>query len=211
MLKPILIELEMKTINGVANPQLTPNLPIVEGLGNLSLKHFKLIQRIIRINKKAKESFDIWEQIQKTKLVPQDYFLISEELIFHMRRAVDDMISLVWVLEENKKTPGLKMDKLIVKDIGNYLNLIKSDTNEFKAFNDHEEFLNLLNDFANSFKHSFVDSDQSRIGLNEPCIFTLYMKGHLVDEDNYKFHGVSQNSLMDSFNSFFKTYQKHIK
>jgi hypothetical protein len=116
------------------------------------------------------------------------------------------MISLIWILEKHKNDPDKKMDRLLVKDIGNYL----YGSEELHTFDNHKDFLILLNDIANSYKHSFVNSDLSVIGLNQPCISTLYMRGKIFDETNFSFYNVSQNDLMIAFDGFFKTFQEYL-
>jgi hypothetical protein len=65
------------------------------------------------------------------------------------------------------------------------------------------QVLRALNEIANAFKHSFVQSDITVIGRDEPCVQALSLDYNKL-ASNAKFHSVSLAWLVNEFSAFYK-------
>lgn len=63
--------------------------------------------------------------------------------------------------------------------------------------------LTVVNEVANAFKHSFVQSDINVIGRDEPCVNTLSLDSN-KPESGTRFHSVSLVWLAKEFTAFYK-------
>ncbi|MCL1916800.1 MAG: hypothetical protein FWG14_00555 [Peptococcaceae bacterium] len=99
--------------------------------------------------------------------------LIAEEIIYHIRKAIDEMIYSLWM----DKVGVLNIDNNQFKpidSIGKYLN---QNTKILDEFDEYLEFLNEINILSNSYKHSIntfshIETDLS--SDNEPPSFGTY-------------------------------------
>lgn len=89
-------------------------------------------------------------------------FLIVEEIIYHVRKAIDEMIYFLWMskigisnIDNQQHCP--------IDSIGKYLSQKKIVVNEFDEYMD---FLNKVNILSNSYKHSINTSSPIANDLN---------------------------------------------
>jgi hypothetical protein len=124
----------------------------------------------------------------------------NEQAIYLLRRAADEMIALIWCLSEWEKK-GTYPQQIEVDCIGAVLK--KPNDRKLKAWRDHVQVLKALNEIANAFKHSFVYSDITLIGRDEPCVHALGLDYNKLASGT-KFHNVSLVWLVKEFNAFYK-------
>lgn len=67
----------------------------------------------------------------------------------------------------------------------------------------HSQVLAVLNDIANAFKHSFVQSDMSFIGRDEPYVLALGLHRNKLASGT-KFNSVPLKWLVEEFSAFYK-------
>ena len=66
----------------------------------------------------------------------------------------------------------------------------------------HVALLEPLNMVSNAFKHSFVNSDFSLIGRDEPCVFALGLDRNRI-EAGVVFHNLSLSNLVSDLSGFY--------
>jgi hypothetical protein len=127
----------------------------------------------------------------------------TEQIIYWLRKITDEFISLIYLLKQFKIN-GIYPDKIKISSIGALLNSLKND-NEllYDDVNKHVEFLSLLNDISNGFKHSILNAQTHNYrGVDEPVVFALVAFNDSVNIP--KFHQVSLRYLLSSFNDFLE-------
>jgi hypothetical protein len=158
-------------------------LPADTPFGNMQLKLFKVVERLDMANVRLLSAQQSWTAGMSTGNATTDAEIVrkgqalrihgylAEEAITHTRRAIDELISLVWFLSEferNKKYPH----SILVDCIGGLLNA-KHQSDAVVMMKAHESFLRNLNDISNALKHSFIQSDSNLIGATEPAVYAL--------------------------------------
>jgi hypothetical protein len=193
-------------INTGKNPQQSLNisqllpLPSDTPFGNFYLKYLKIIGRIDHINLLIQDVFSGFLQTHQSQGSDVLHQLIAEEVVYWLRKTVDELISLQYVLyfQEQKGQFPIKVE---VDCIG-LLN--HQNSQDFKGnFLDHLSFLNILNEVSNAYKHSFVNSEISLIGAEEPAVYALALRRNDL-ANQPEFHGVSFRELILGFDSFFQ-------
>ena len=87
-----------------------------------------------------------------------------------LRKAADELVSLVWCLSKYEQN-GQYPSKIKIDCLGAVIAQAKDE--RLKVFSDHLELMGILNDIANAFKHSFINSDHTLLGAEEPRIHAL--------------------------------------
>ncbi len=119
----------------------------------------------------------------------------NAHIIHDIRRFIDDIISIHWILLQTERVTEVKMTGL-----GSYL----SDTNKsYKPFDSFKDFLTKINDIENAYKHSIANNMSTLIGRDEPYIFALYSK-HNKDFLNPRLIEIPLKDLISEFNKFYK-------
>lgn len=80
-------------------------------------------------------------------------FIIVEEIIYHSRKVVDEMIYSLWANKVGFSSID-ESDEPVVDCIWKYLNPPKRQTISFREFDAKRDFLERLNTLSNSYKHS---------------------------------------------------------
>lgn len=123
------------------------------------------------------------------------YYIETEEIVYWIRKYIDVIISLSYILnylKENKKEP----QKIIIDSIGKYLN---PNLNVYKCF---EKFLWLfqsVNDVSNYYKHSIYNTNLNILGKFEPCISAF---GTENKHNSIKVYNISLSELISEFERF---------
>jgi hypothetical protein len=179
-------------------------LPPDSPYGNFRLKLMKLCERLDEANRRLAESCTFWEQARPEGFSPpnafQRHIYANEQAIYLLRRAADEMISLIWCLSE-WQTKGSYPTEIKIDCIGALLGL--SPEQHLKPCSQHIPILTQLNEIANAFKHSFVDSDITVIGRDEPCVYALSLDRNKLAA-GIQFHSVSLAQLARAFTAFYK-------
>lgn len=182
-------------------------LPSDTPYGNFMLKSLKIIYRLDEANRRIVESFDLWKKMprKETDDMSEDYsamhILAIEQAIYLIRRACDEIISLIWCLDYVKKNNGQYPSKIGCDCIGSVVSQ-KTEYKNINPFSNHLELLNLLNEISNAYKHSFINTENNLIGKYEPCIYALGLKNNKLSSKP-EFYSVSLNGFVEKFNAFY--------
>ncbi|MCM8813164.1 MAG: hypothetical protein NC924_04420 [Candidatus Omnitrophica bacterium] len=186
------------------NARLLFWLPSDSPYGNFQLKLMKLCQQLDEANRRLSESVIFWEQARTEGVLPcnvyERHIFANEQAVYLIRRAVDEMIALIWCLTKWEKE-RVYPNKIEVDCIGGVVE--NPHNNQLELFREHRGFLKTLNEIANAFKHSFVQSDITLVGKDEPCVYVLALKYNKIKSDA-KLDGVSLARLVEEFNAFYK-------
>jgi hypothetical protein len=182
-------------------------LPSDTPFGNLQLKLFKVMERLGHANLRITESHEGWNTfVQATHPLPGNpgahHYYAAEESVFMIRRAADELVSLVWLLEDRLATGDyptrLALDSVAGAIRGNH-----------PLFCTHIALLTTLNEVANAHKHSFLQSGATIFGRDEPCVIALGLKSNNL-ENEPALYVVSLNQLTRSFNAFLIDCLRHV-
>ncbi len=186
-------------LNAALSFWLPPNTPF----GNLTLKHFKIITRLDRANALLQQIYQIHPVLLSTEVSVmngyESYYYSIEELIFHLRRAADEMISMYSLLIDFEKR-GSYASQVSMDNIGALLHNEQIKSNP--PFVEHLTLLEQLNEISNAFKHSFVNSDINLIGAQEPCVHALALKFNKL-EKGIVFHNMALREVVEGYNNFY--------
>jgi hypothetical protein len=146
--------------------------------GNLELKILCVAQSAEYINFGIDSVWNKFSRIRSKTYDPMQLMLNSQEIplmmrdmevvIYFIRRTIDDMISLIFILDNDFP------EKIKIDSIGRLLeNKVYKNLKYLK--DRHKDSLDLLNRVANSYKHSFVNYDKAytAIGRDEPCVLSV--------------------------------------
>ena len=193
--------------------------------GNLSNKLFFIFYRLGYDNQLLDSIFsklDLYkenfkkrngENNDKTSVVP---YIEIIHVMNDLRMIVDEMIALLYILEQ-REILGDYPQVIDVDNIGVYLEFSKNDDNESVIFfNDYRDFLKLINDITNTYKHSFLNDHVLFLRqINEPTVFALKTatsrKRNKFDIPNHKFIAVPLEKIIDGFNEMFVKYHVLLK
>jgi hypothetical protein len=82
-------------------------LPPDSPYGNLQLKQMKLCMRLDEANRRLRDSYRFWRIAVKPGIISpnpyEQHVFSTEEAIYLMRRATDELISMIWCLNEFEK------------------------------------------------------------------------------------------------------------
>jgi hypothetical protein len=192
-------------------------LPPDSPYGNIHLKLIKLCMRLDEANRRLQESYRFWHAIAKPGMIsPNEYdrhVFATEEAIYMMRRSADELISIIWCLNEFEKRREYPKE-IEVDSIGALLKSLKGKTLKDSKFLDifktHKEILQALNEISNAFKHSFVNSDITLIGRDEPCVHALALRYNKL-ESGAVFHNVPLRQIVTEYNSFYNEAMQWLK
>ena len=186
-------------LNAALSFWLPPNTPF----GNLTKKHYKIVTRLDRVNALLQQIYQIHPVLLGTEIHImngyESYCYSIEEVIFHLRRAADEMISMYSLLMNFEKI-GSYASQVSMDHIGALLHNEMTKSNP--PFVEHLTLLGQLNEISNAFKHSFVNSDISLIGVLEPCVHALALKLNKL-EKGIVFHNMALREVVEGYNNFY--------
>lgn len=179
-------------------------LPPETPFGNLTLKLVQIVLRLDQANRRLLDSTSSWEAAREHATATVHAYPIhrftNEEALYHIRRSTDELIALIWVLGEHERN-GCFPDSIVVDCIAKAIRPPHSE--HLKFLSRHRELLTVLNDLANSYKHSFVDSDLTVMGREEPCFYALRLE-HNKRSLGAQFLGASLQRIVEQFNAFLR-------
>lgn len=190
------------------NARLEFWLPPDSPYGNFQLKLRKLCERLDEANRRLIDTFDYWNQAmeQKTSVnLFQRHEYAIEQAVYLMRRVADELIAMIWCLHEWEKT-GDYPRQIRIDCIGAALESTQQNlSKDLKVlFDPHNPVMKALNEISNAFKHSFVHSDLTLIGRDEPCVYALGLADNKLSSE-MKFHNFSVSWLVREFSAFYKS------
>lgn len=187
---------------------LPPNSPY----GNFQLKFMKIIQRLDEANRKIIDSYKFWEasKVPNGFIVTgayEQHIFSNEEAIYMLRRAADELVSLIWCLSKYEETNNYPT-KIKIDCLGAVLS--QNIKNRLVVFESHIEIMTILNEIANAFKHSFINSDLTLLDSDAPCIHALALDYNKLASDPV-FHNVSLKIVVEKYNEFFISCNSWLK
>ncbi len=190
-----------KKHNEPMNASLLFYLPPYTPYGNLQLKLFKIIQRLDEANRRINDSYTFWENCLNNTIINsfEQHVFANEQFIYLIRKSADELISLIWVLNEYKNNNNYP-NKIKVDCLGSVLN--QNEKSRLNIFTSNINIIKKLNEISNAFKHSFINSDHTLLGAKEPRIYALSL-----DYNNSKskpiFYDFSIDEIINEYNTFF--------
>ncbi len=178
--------------------ELLFNMPSNSPYGNLLLKKLKIVNRLDHTNIRIRELYSRFKEFGLLTNSENEH--LTEEIVFNIRRTVDELIGLIYLKEyfsKNNKYP----QKIEIDSIGSYIK--KRDHNPILILENHYSFLKLLNDISNVQKHSFINSDINLVGKEEPLIIALGLKENDLTKTP-QLYTLPLKILIDNFNHFYK-------
>ncbi len=151
-----------------------------------------LVLRIERMNNLCKSYTNLRDEYRNNPIYQQrdysmyyDDFLIAEEIIYHARKAIDEMIYSLWIHRTGVKNIDNAQSKTI-DSIGRYLNQKEKILTEF---DEYITFFDDINMVSNSYKHSLCTF--SPLQTDGDISFMSYtLRGRDVDKE------ISQKDIM---------------
>jgi len=174
-------------------------LPADTPFGNLSLKYTRIVERLDHVNLSVQKAFASFDAAKARGFFGglTEHALLAEEVIYWLRKTADELIGVLNVLAHREST-GAYPSRVDPDSIGALL----GSQHVPAALTAHTAFLATLNEVANAYKHSFVNSDLSLIGRDEPIVFALALKWNRLANAT-EFHAVPLREVIVRFNAFF--------
>lgn len=198
------------------------NFPSIPQLFNGSLVGMRIYQSLLFINKKFDYCLEIYKTIKSDNIIeaqlkaiqtsnPSPYYEFKielESIVFNMRRILDSLVLLTnltvdfSLVEKSKKIECSSIGQIL------YSSKVKNSTikdiilgNELYE-KDSTNFLNIINDLANCFKHTLIhDESFSLIGVDFPTIVGFYAEHNNYNNPNnvIQYHNHNAYHLMMGF------------
>lgn len=204
---------------------LIPTFPESNNWGNLSNKFAFILYRLDYDNRLLKSIFekiaDYKENFNKrnglntheTSIVP---FIEIIHVISDLRMIIDEIIALLYILEKRAELSDYP-DTIDIDSIGTLLDkLDKGEQKYLQFFKDYKDFLRLVNDITNTYKHSFINDHI--IFFRQLDVPTVYAMKSAKHKNRNKFdknaNTLISNPLEDvvsEFNKMFLDYRVLIK
>ncbi|MFS8037551.1 hypothetical protein ACI7BZ_11415 [Xanthobacter sp. AM11] len=180
---------------------LPPDTPY----GNMNLKLIKIIMCADEANLRIIDAFYFWNILKMNDInsgynaYPRHIFA-TEQAIYLMRRIADDLISMIWMLDQKRKT-GSWPTRIKIDSIGRALQ--EHSIEESGLLDRNRNNLQTMNDISNAFKHSFVHSDLNIAGELEPVVNALALTSNNLTNPA-KLHSHTVAKIVSDFNNFYR-------
>ena len=185
----------------LAHVHLLP-LPSDTPYGNLALKSLKIVMRIDWLNQRIQQvyaSYALARSVDPVVARPLEHQMIAEEVVYWVRKTTDELIGtcdfLLQAVEAREYPNSLRIDS-----IGSAL--ARRDSKITGHLLEFTSFLAQLNDISNAYKHSFINSDVTLLGRDEPVVFALHLKYNRL-EASPEFHAVILSHVVRHFSEFY--------
>lgn len=181
-------------------------LPANSPFGNLALKYIKVFQHLDHANHTILRVYAQHVALRTDPASPyiSSHLLFQEEIVYWLRQASDELISLTSVLDVWQRS-GACPETVPIDCIGA---LIAGDIPS--RYSQSLEFLDTLNNVSNAYKHSFINTQLSLVGADEPVVYALGLKRNKL-ANNPSFYQVTLASLIRGFNVFFQSITQELK
>ena len=181
-----------------------PWLPAETPYGNLTLKAMNMVLRLDRINLEVARVFTSYVHPKdhnhldpKQDLLEHQFY--AEQVVYWLRKTADELIALAYAIGE-WKTTGSWPSQIVVDSIaGLRRNAPAHITTLFSA---HQSFLFTLNEVANAFKHSFINTDMTIVGAEYPVVYALALDRNRLSNEP-RFYAVSFADLVTGFSRLY--------
>jgi hypothetical protein len=205
MITPPILEIGKQPGEPLNCNHLLP-LPANSSFGNLALKYLKVIDRLDHANYTILCVHAQHATLKSDPASPfiRSHFFLQEEIIYWLRIAADELISLASVLDEWQRT-GTCPKAVGIDCISDFIKDGKTS-----SYAQSLPFLDTLNNVANAYKHSFINTQVSFIGAEEPIVYALGLKYNKLSNAP-SFYQVTLASLISGFNVFFESITRELK
>lgn len=178
-------------------------LPANTPFGNLSRKFIAILERLDHVNGIVQRVFSTYQSAKANplgRLSIMHHALLAEETMYWMRKTADELIGLVAFLAERVATSAwpTRLAPFPIDDV------LRTDAPPAWIV-PHIDFLRLFNDVSNAYKHSFVNSELSLIGRDEPGVYALGLKWNDLNKSQPVLYNIRFAELVKRFDSFYQT------
>jgi hypothetical protein len=180
-------------------------LPSDTPYGNLLLKGINIVRRIDRVNLEIHRVFTSYvhpseEDINNPQQDILEHQFYAEQVVYWLRKTADELISLAYVIDEWNQTGKWPISVRIDSISG----LKENHSDELRQlFAPHVAFLTTLNEISNAYKHSFINTDMTVMGTEEPGVYALVLKRNKLSESP-NFYSVHFGEMVETFSTFYK-------
>jgi hypothetical protein len=182
-----------------------PQFPSSTPYGNLLLKAMNIVRRIDRVNIEIRRVFSSYvhpsnQDISNPHQDLLEHQFHAEQVVYWLRKTADEIVALAYVVDQRNKTGSWPKSVQIDSISG-----LKGNHSEQLRllFEPHEKFLSTLNEVANAFKHSFINTDMTLVGAEYPVVFALSLKYNKLSNPP-KFFSVGFAEMIIAFSAFYK-------
>lgn len=181
-------------------------LPANSKFGNLALKYLKVVQRLDHANHTILRVYSQHGVLRADPVSPNisNHLFLQEEIVYWLRQAADELISLASVIDE-WQSRGVCPETVSTDSIGAFIAGKKT-----RRYTQSLDFLDTLNNVSNAYKHSFINTQISLVGAEEPVVYALGLKRNRLS-NNPSFYQVTLASLITGFNVFFTSITQELK
>ena len=181
-------------------------LPANSPFGNLALKYLEVFQRLDHANHTILRVYAQHTALRSDPDSPfiKSHLFLQEEIVYWLRQAADELISLASVLDKWQRT-GACPEAVPTDCIGAFITEGKTS-----SYAQSLDFLDTLNNVSNAYKHSFINTQVSLIGAEEPIVYALGLKRNKLSNAP-SFYQVTFASLISGFNVFFASITRELK
>jgi hypothetical protein len=175
-------------------------LPAGETYGNLLPKLALIHERVFEINRQLAIAFQTWSAARQP--VPSNagtrHLFAVEHCVYHMRQVADELIGIRAVVSHYSRS-GEWPDSVDPDSVGQLLQ--REDLLALDVYSPHRELLVVLNNLHNAQKHSFLNSDTTMIGRDEPVAYAIHRRRNRANAP-LEVYGVALAGLATNFQSF---------
>lgn len=175
-------------------------LPAGETYGNLLPKVALIHERIFEINRQLETAFETWyaghEPVPSN--APRRHLFAVEYCVYNMRRVADELVGLRAVVFHYAQF-GNWPESVDPDSVGQLLH--RKDLLALTVYSPHRELLVVVNNLHNAQKHSFLNSDTTLVGRDEPTAYAIHRRRNRADAP-VELYGVALKALAESFQSF---------
>lgn len=198
-----------KPITWIVNVSNLVWMPDDTPFGNLIPKLFWVMQQLAHANRRLEESANYWNEAMAGSIGPAlvEHRATANEAVFALRRAADELVTLVAVLED-RTLNGEYPKKPRYDSVGTAFD--KNRQPKTPLWGRHDWLLRTLNDLANAQKHSFVDSDTSVIGKLQPCATAIHLPQNNLEKYRIELYVVALDDLASAYCSFLAEVLNHL-
>lgn len=212
----------IKVIRGLTTDGLifyaeeSPNIPLYSPFGHLGEKYLFLMYRLQYMNETVRELYELQYKMDYDREVSNNEVDIHLKVAHRMMRlsmeikqAVDEMVSLYYILDYQKQNSGWPQ-KLLLDSIGKYFD--RRDKERYDVLERHLPLLMNINSIGNAVKHSFVNSEivWLRNNSSAPILLAYFNQQNNLDR-GIVFQQVDLSSFIDDLNSFLEDYRQSIR
>lgn len=197
-------------IGHVVNAADLPWLPDDTPFGNLTPKLFWVMTQLAHANQRLEESAAHWSAAMSGSIGNDlaEHKLTAGEAVFSMRRAADEFVTLIAVLEDRLET-GFFPSKPRYDSVGTAFD--GNGNARIELWARHAWLLQTLNDLANAQKHSFVDSDTTVVGQLQPCATALHLPYNDTEKRQVRLYVVALDHLATAYGAFLADVVAHLR